>query len=85
MNTRLVVDCHDCPETHPAEPAHRSQHGDLQVYAVVCGQYVEYYTEEVVRKVAQTCDDCGGPTRQAFDTTPDYRSCRRCGHVFPTR
>ncbi len=31
----------------------------------------------------QACADCGGPVRQAFDTTAGYVSCRRCGHVFP--
>jgi len=30
-----------------------------------------------------TCDDCNGPTRIAFGTTPAYVSCRRCGHLFP--
>ena len=29
-----------------------------------------------------TCPKCGGGTRQAFATTPEYVSCRRCGGVF---
>lgn len=82
---KFEVTCHDCGQVHPAEPHHQGRFGEGQVYAVVCGEFIEFYTQEVVREVAQRCDDCGGLTRQAFDTTPDYRSCRRCGHVFPAR
>jgi len=43
-----LVDCHDCPETHRAEYRGRNEHGQ-DVWAVVCGEYVERYTAEAVR------------------------------------
>lgn len=43
-----TVQCQDCPETHPAEYSHNSDHGGHRVFAVVCGDFVEYYTEEAV-------------------------------------
>lgn len=57
MPARYEVDCQDCPPVngkavvHAAEPSHRSQWGDRQVFAVVCGEFVEHYTDEVVREV----------------------------------
>ena len=50
--TQTVVDCFECQETHPAEPAGQTQtFGSLPPrprYAVMCGSYLDYYTDEVV-------------------------------------
>lgn len=44
-----VVDCHDCPETHEAEYSHQDRYRPhVKVYAVVCGEFIEHYTDEVV-------------------------------------
>jgi hypothetical protein len=51
--SRYEVDCQDCGQVHAAEPSHVSPHSGRQVFAVVCGEYVEHYTDEVVREVVE--------------------------------
>lgn len=43
-----TVQCQECPETHVAEFSHISQYGGHRVFAVVCGDVVDYYTDEAV-------------------------------------
>lgn len=38
-----VPDCDDCGQAHRAEPAHEGRFGEGQLYAVVCGEFIEYY------------------------------------------
>ena len=41
---RIHIDaCDDCGEPHIAQPAHIGSHGEGQLYAVVCGEYIEHY------------------------------------------
>lgn len=47
-----LVDCHDCPETHRAEYAGVNAYGQ-HIYNVVCGEYIERYTDEVVRPLLE--------------------------------
>lgn len=48
--TTGTVECQDCPETHVAEFHHVAGYDRrVRVFSVVCGDFVEMYTEDVVR------------------------------------
>lgn len=38
--------CQECGDLHQAEPSHLGFFGEGQVYAVVCGEFTSYYTED---------------------------------------
>lgn len=44
----FLGDCDGCGGRHPAEPSHDGQHGDGQIYAVVCPEdlMTQYHTRE---------------------------------------
>lgn len=45
-----TVDCDYCPEKHVAEYSHEGSHGEGAIYAVVCNELTDYYTEERVTR-----------------------------------
>lgn len=50
MSDTGTVLCQDCEETHVAEFHHVAEYdSSVRVFAVVCGPYVEMYTEDIVR------------------------------------
>lgn len=40
-----TVDCDECGERHVAEYSHEGQWGQGAVFAVVCGEFTDYYQE----------------------------------------
>ena len=51
--------------------------------ATTCGDYNSAIGSTVYCDgTCESCPDCGGRLRVAFNTTKNYLSCRRCGHVF---
>jgi hypothetical protein len=46
-----IVECQTegCGQTHQADFSHISDHSGRRVFAVVCGDLVDYYTDDVVR------------------------------------
>jgi hypothetical protein len=57
--TTAYVDCHHCPETHIAEPAGKTTFGNRDRFAVVCDDYTDYYTDEVVYHLEEPVEDLG--------------------------
>jgi hypothetical protein len=47
--TTGTVTCDECGETHVAEYSHEGLFDQGAVYAVVCGEFTDYYTAEVVQ------------------------------------
>lgn len=45
-----VVTCDECGETHVAEYSHEGQFGEGAIFAVVCGEFTDYYTTERVTR-----------------------------------
>lgn len=43
-----TVTCDECGATHIAEYSHEGQFGEGAIFAVVCGEFTDYYTDERV-------------------------------------
>lgn len=52
----LEVQCQQCEEWHPAEYSHEGRFGEGPIFAVVCGEFTDYYTDELVRPAAPTAN-----------------------------
>lgn len=44
------VICDECGERHVAEYSHEGQFGQGAIFAVVCGEFTDYYTGERVTR-----------------------------------
>lgn len=45
-----TVNCDECGERHIAEYSHEGDFGQGSIFAVVCNDYTDYYTEERVTR-----------------------------------
>jgi hypothetical protein len=51
--TTLTVICDECGERHEAEYSHEGNFGQGAIYAVVCGEFTDYYTSERIDGLAR--------------------------------
>lgn len=65
------IQCHDCPEIHEARYVGPNDWGQ-EVYSVVCGEYVERYTSEVLLPAIDATD------RPALERLATGSTCPTC-------